>query len=118
MITTTTIVEQQEKPLETLFLFVGETFVSKGKQTNKQINKWAKKKLRNWSSFCMTRQVIILLYTSSLLDGTHLDAVRGFIYLRGLKQRINKRSSSKQCYFVKSEETDLLKYFAKDWIQY
>ena len=118
MITTTTIVEQQEKPLETLFLFVGETFVSKGKQTNKQINKWAKKKLRNWSSFCMTRQVIILLYTSSLLDGTRLDAVRGFIYLRGLKQRINKRSSSKQCYFVKSEETDLLKYFAKDWIQY
>ena len=43
-------------------------------------------------------------------DETHLDA-----------QCINKKSSSERCYYVRveqAEQTDLLKYFAKDWTQY
>ena len=58
---------------------------------------------------------IRLLY---LLDETHLEAVKGLISLRGYNQCVNKESSSECCYFVRAEQTDLLKYSAKDWIQY
>ena len=62
-----------------------------------------------------------LLYTLLFLDETHLDVMRGLIWLRGFTQCINKKSSLERCYYVRAdqaEKTDLLKYFAKDWIQY
>ena len=48
----------------------------------------------------------------------YLDTVKGLIELRGFNKCINKKSSSERCCYVRSEQTDLLKYFAKDWIQY
>ena len=50
------------------------------------------------------------------LDETHLDMVRGLIKLRDFNQCINKKSSWERCYYVRAEKADLLKYFAKDWI--
>ena len=53
-------------------------------------------------------------YVTRPLAETHLDAVRGLIQLRGFNQCLNKKSSSEQCCYIRSEQTDLLKYFAKD----
>ena len=52
------------------------------------------------------------------LAETHLDEVRELNELRGFNQCINKKSSLERCYYVRAEQTDLLKYFAQNWIQY
>ena len=62
-----------------------------------------------------------LEHTSIPLDKPHLKAVRELFKLRRLTRCNNKKSSPEQYYYVRAEQaeqTDFLKYFAQDWIQY
>ena len=52
-----------------------------------------------------------------LLNETHLEVVKGLIQLRDFNQYINNKSSSEQCYYVRTERTDICYANAKKLLE-